>query len=389
MKSRNVVLLALAIGCGLVAAFLTAKLGASGKSETVPVLVAAKNIDQGTRLEKPEDLFVRKQFTKDAVPPEFIDDVNQLRGQVLQRTLRPGSHVTIEDITPHNEIDLPVDEKTGARFMAMGIKVTQESGVGGLIKPGSRVDVVCVERMPSGRSASTIILQYVLVVSVNDQIRAAETAGVIKSLNNVTLAVKQQEGMVLALAGKRGELSLMLRDKEDKKVTARIRAIDQLIRERRDEHGNPISPEYPTLPVAVKPIPPGTTIDDPAIWFEERKVLEVPKNAVARMEDLKGKTVKKEIFENSFVAAEAFEGELPKNTTPEVLTAKTHTVGVQVGSSAPKYYHFKDGSLQEDDERGKKSESKLTPESRPQPKRETKPEASKTSKDDAQNAETK
>lgn len=381
MKSRNMVLLALAIGCGLVAAFLTAKLGASNKQDTVPVLVAAKNIDQGTRLEKPEEMFVRKPFTKDALPPEFIDDVNQLRGKVLQRTLRPGSHLTVEDITPNVEIDLPIDEKTGQPYMAMGIKVSQESSVGGLCKPGSRVDVVCVERLPNGRSASTLILQYALVVSVNDQLKPSADNGVIKNVSNVTLAVKQHDGQVLALATKRGELSLMLRSKDDKRTTARTRAIDTLSGERRDEDGAPIQADHPTVPVAIKAIPAGTKIDDPALWFEEKKVLEVPANAVAKIEDLKGKTVKKEIFAHAWVATEAFDGELPSKTGSSGEATKTTTVGLQVGSNAPTYFTYRNGTLQSDDEKAPRKEDKTAT--------ETKPEAPKESKTAAKQTETK
>ena len=90
MKSKNMVLLALAVGCGLVAAFLTAKLGAGSKQEMIPVLVAAKNLDQGTKLDKIEEQFVRKPFPKESVPPEFIDDPAQFKGKSLQRSVRAG-----------------------------------------------------------------------------------------------------------------------------------------------------------------------------------------------------------------------------------------------------------------------------------------------------------
>lgn len=377
MKSRNVVLLALAIGCGLVAAFLTTKLGASGKTDTVPVLVAVKNIDQGTRLEKPEELFTHKQFTKDAVPPEFIDDVNQLRGKTLQRTLRPGSHVTIDDITQNNEIDLPVDEKTGEPYRAMGIKVTQESGVNGLIKPGSRVDVVCVERLPNDRTISTVILQYVLVVSVNDQMRPSEAQGPIKNVANVALAVKQQEGALLALASKRGELSLQLRSKDDKKIVSKVRTIHSLTGEVLNESGQPLSqPEMFTIPVAIKPIPAGTTIEDPAKWFEEKKFVEVPPNAITKLNDLKGKTVKKEIFQHAWAAAEAFDGELPKRTDPAVLK-RVHTIGIQIGGNAPQYYRFENGLLQNDENKSENEGKELSPEPKQTHKPETPPDTKK------------
>ena len=58
MKNRNIVLLALAIGCGLVAAFLTAKLGASNKTEMVPVLVAHRE-----RSHRGEHLPARQRYS--------------------------------------------------------------------------------------------------------------------------------------------------------------------------------------------------------------------------------------------------------------------------------------------------------------------------------------
>ena len=141
-----------AIGCGLVAAFLTAKLGAGNKQEMIPVLVAAKNLDQGTKLDKPEEQFVRKPFPKESVPPEYIDDPSQFKGKSLQRSVRAGSHITMADITPRNSIELPVDPKTGIPYKAMALRVAPETIVGCLVLPGSRVDVVSVERLTNGKT---------------------------------------------------------------------------------------------------------------------------------------------------------------------------------------------------------------------------------------------
>src|SRR5262245_29319114 len=181
MKQRNMILLALAIGFGLVAAFLTAKLGASSRVEMVPVLVAAKNLNQGDKLEKPEELFVRKPFPKESMPPEFVDDLNVLRGKTLQRTIRAGTHVTQDDITPAEGIALPIDPKTGDRFKAMAIKASVETAVAGLIKPGAHVDIIIVERLQSGKTTSTLLLQNVLVVAMNDQTRRSEEDRAVKS----------------------------------------------------------------------------------------------------------------------------------------------------------------------------------------------------------------
>src|SRR5262245_13212652 len=181
MKSKNVVLLALAVGCGLVAAFLTAKLGAGNKQEMIPVLVAAKNLDQGTKLDKPEEQFVRKPFPKESVPPEYIDDPTQFKGKSLQRSVRAGSHITMADITPRNSIELPVDPKTGIPYKAMALRVAPETIVGGLVLPGSRVDVVSVERLTNGKTVSNMILQNVLVVGVDVNNSEQDGQGYIKN----------------------------------------------------------------------------------------------------------------------------------------------------------------------------------------------------------------
>ncbi len=218
MKQKNMILLALAIGCGLVAAFLTAKLGAGSRTEMVPLLVAAKNLDQGTKLEKPEELFVRKPFPRESLPPEYIDDITQLKGKVLQKSIRAGSHCTNADVTPRMLLDLPIDPTTGVMYNAMALKVRPETVVGGLVIPGARVDVVSVEHMQNGKTMSTMILQHVLVVGVDDSTTRPEDAPSIRNAKTVTLAVKQQEGMMLALAQEKGNVFLMLRDQKNDKV---------------------------------------------------------------------------------------------------------------------------------------------------------------------------
>jgi Flp pilus assembly protein CpaB len=238
-------ILAILAACPIVAAFLTAKLGASNnepgasdletvklidqalgggsKQEMIPVLVAARNLDQGTKLDKIEEQFVRRPFPKESVPPEFIDDPAQLKGQTLQRSLRVGSHITTADITPRNGIELPIDPKTGIPYKAISLRVAPETIVGGLVLPGSRVDVVSVERQTDGKTGAAMILQNVLVVAVDVNTSRPDDAGYIKNAQTVTLAVKQTEGMILALAQKRGDVMLMLRSPDDDNVNKNLK----------------------------------------------------------------------------------------------------------------------------------------------------------------------
>lgn len=354
MKQKNMILLALAIGCGLVAAFLTAKLGAGSKGEMVTILVAAKNLDQGTKLEKPEDLFVRKPFPKESEPPEHIDDLSVLKGKVLQRSIRAGSHCTQADITPRNTIDLPIEESTGVVYNAMALKVDPATVVGGLVVPGARVDVVSVERTANGRAVSTMILQKVLVVGVNETTTRPEDQGYIKNAQTVTLAVKQQEGMILALAQERGHVFLMLRDPKNDKVNKGIRTVTDYHPRNSDDNAG-TSLEKSKIAVAKSTIPAGTKIDDPADFFDDLDwpSTTVPDNFVTNIDELKGKVLTKDLLKNSPVVKEAFEGDAPKSDGTgiakgsKVPDVNRHTITFMVGGSSPYYAHFKNGKLED------------------------------------------
>jgi pilus assembly protein CpaB len=352
MKQKNMILLALAIGCGLVAAFLTAKLGASNRGEMIPVLVAAKNLDQGMKLEKPEELFVRRPFPKESVPPEFIDDIATLKGKNLQRTVRAGSHLTQADITPRNTIDLPQEESTGVQYKAMALRVSPETIVGGLVLPGSRVDVVNVEKLTNGKTQATMILQNVLVVGVDIKTVRNDDEGFIKNPQTVTMAVKQQEGLILALAQERGKMFLMLRDPSDKKVNKNLKSIVDYVNKSQDDNAGESGSsaiEVTKIPVAKQSIPAGTKIDNPADLFDEVEwpSAYVPDNCLTKLDELRGRTVTKDLMPKFPVAKEAFDGEAPKAIAKAPKDGSRHTITFQVGGGSPYYAHFRDGKLED------------------------------------------
>jgi Flp pilus assembly protein CpaB len=260
------------------------------------------------------------------------------------------------DVTPRTGIELPIDPATGVMYNAMAIKVDPATVVGGLVVPGAKVDVVCVERRPNGKTSSTMILQNVLVVGVNETTVRPDDQGYIKNAQTVTLAVKQQEGMILALAGERGKVSLMLRDPNNNKIKKNIReVVDYQPRSREDEPTEGTSLEKTKVAIAKQTIAAGTKIDDPTDYFEEMDWPStlVPDNFITKIDDLKGKTVVKDLLKNSPVVKEAFEGEAPKTDRSAVAGANPksdvnrHTITFQVGGSMPYYAHFKNGKLED------------------------------------------
>ncbi len=345
MKNRNLMLLALAIGCGLVAAFLTARLSAGGsKTEMVSVLVAAKNIDQGTKLDDPDKYFVRKPFPKESVPPEFIDDIGQLKDKVLNRSIRAGTHCTMGDVKTKDSIDLPIGAD-GTMYKGMAIRVSQHTAVSGFINPGDHVDVVVIDRLREGKTTSTLLLQNVLVVAINEiAVKPDGTAGAVKNATTVTLAVKQKEGLILSLAQAKGELNLMLRSKDDPTVVTKgARVVDGY--DGKDE-ASASAGDTVKVPVARHDIAPGAKIENPSDLFEEKEFPEVvlAENTIRDIAELKGKTVTRYAYAGAPVAKAVFEGELaqPGGPAAPVIaeSAKIHMMAFQVGTQQPQFVKY-------------------------------------------------
>ena len=149
MKPKTMILLVVAVVCGLGASYMTSRLLAEREDkpaeaavvEKVTLLVAKKNLEMHTPLKKkPEDFFQEKQFIledapKDALKPE---DMAKLKDKYLKHGLRKGDHVLLDDVVenPLALKDLPI----GMR--AIGIPVNAAISYSGFASlPGSHVDI--------------------------------------------------------------------------------------------------------------------------------------------------------------------------------------------------------------------------------------------------------
>ena len=118
-------------------------------------------------------------------------------------------------------------QSLGPNSRAISIKVTADTGVGGFVTPGDKVDVILTHGKAEELKTVTII-QNVRVIGVDQEANAAkEKPGVAKT---VTLEVTAEDSQKLALAQKAGTLSLVLRtvENEDQKVLEAISLRDVL-----------------------------------------------------------------------------------------------------------------------------------------------------------------
>jgi pilus assembly protein CpaB len=219
------VLLLAATAFGLIAynnlrAVPVAQVAAKGPGlQTVGYFVAARALPRGA-LAREEDFTVR------SVPPEQVpegailespDSKAGLPGSLVKKFVDAGSPITLDDILR------PKDRGFLASVLApdsraISIKVDEESGVAGLIRPGDRVDVVLTQVLdkgiPARRALSETVLGNVRVIAIDQEIAQGgrpvnAIAG--KQAQTVSLELTPEQVKKITVAKQLGRLSLSVR----------------------------------------------------------------------------------------------------------------------------------------------------------------------------------
>jgi pilus assembly protein CpaB len=295
MKSKNMVLVAVAGGCGLLAAILTSKLGAGGNSpDMIDVIVAKKELPIGTKLEEKDfnDILTKAPFARASLPPDVILDPEQLKGKRISRTLRAGNFFSPADVSANAGIPLPA----GTFMYAIRMDVVRAAA--GFVMPGAHVDILALQRNPQDASKvrSRLILKDMLVVAVDINDRRPEGGGpAIPTINSVSLAVSPSQGKLLHTAESTGgELRLLLRGEESNKVATGEDKVEDFF-----EYGDTNRPQQPGVDLVQiayvkRDIPRNTkiTAENLGEYFEMRPhVAPAPYRGIKDLSDLKGRYV--------------------------------------------------------------------------------------------------
>lgn len=199
--------------------------------------VAARPLPKGT-LAREEDFTVR------SVPPERIpqgailetpESKAGLPGSLIRKFVEAGSPVTLQDILrPRDRGFLASVLAPDSR--AISIKVDEESGVSGLIRPGDHVDVVLTQVFEKvdlvRRALSETVLGNVRVIAIDQEIvqGARPISGMAgKQTQTVSLELTQEQVKKVSVAKQIGTLSLAVRaavDQWDKADTGAMSSCD-------------------------------------------------------------------------------------------------------------------------------------------------------------------
>lgn len=229
MKQKNVILMVVAVGCGLVAAFLTAQMSAK-PIDQVDVVVASKDLPVGTMLSR-DDLKASVKIVKrpkEGLPPTVVLNPEDLVDKRLSRPVRVEEVLNSQDLSKGGVITLP----EGHHMVSLQVGAAQAAA--GFVGPGSRVNVLATLRLGNKLEAFPLLVNM-LVVAVDTQ-TAYSKEGTFPSLSTVSFAVKEKEALVLSLAKTRGcSLELMLRNPGQSGKDDNNNKIDEVIRKLADD----------------------------------------------------------------------------------------------------------------------------------------------------------
>jgi pilus assembly protein CpaB len=211
MKNQSLVLLVVAVGCGLVA-MLGVKKVISQKPveavETVQVLSAISAISPGAPLDEMNTKFVDMAVT--SVPEGAITDIKDIQERFLKVPVMPGDWILKDKLTESRGAEASIPEG----MAAVPIPVDATTSFSGMLLPGNKIDLLLTfsEQNDSGQSSQKTItvLEFVEVFAVDNRVYGVDKEGEGQA-KNISLLVTPDQGKAVILAAKIGTLSTMMR----------------------------------------------------------------------------------------------------------------------------------------------------------------------------------
>jgi pilus assembly protein CpaB len=291
MKPKTLILMVVAVTCGLGASYMTSRLLAERQpsdEDKVEVLVAKKKLDMGMTIKNVDDLFEIKRFTRGDEPKNAVVDKKDLQGRVLKVPRREGDSVSGEDLLSAD--DVGISSLMAQGYRAIGIRVTPESIASGFASlPLSRVDLIwTVKRTNDKDSFSQVLLENVLVLAADT--RTMREGANAMLANVVVVALKPEDVEKISMAREMGNISLVLRKFNDHqkaeitKITAEEVITNTVGRNKETEDGS-ITEDSQQPPVGKNDLP---TLPKDTQAAEAPPKVETPKGTLHRLHLIEG-----------------------------------------------------------------------------------------------------
>lgn len=233
MRPKSLILLVLAIGCGLVASVgisqvIEKQKNGGEKIEMEDIYVAQQDIEWGVLI-TPE-LLKQEAWPKDKIPHGAIRDLVEVEERRAKTAIYTDEPVLDAKLFRANESPI-ASNKIPAGYRVQAVKVDASATGGNLIVPGDRVDVLIFvgnRAVQNGMVEARTILQDIKVFAI-DNIYNAEQAigdqtGASIAGKTIGLLVTPDQAEKLMLAEQLGEIELTIRGPEDDEMVNTIGA---------------------------------------------------------------------------------------------------------------------------------------------------------------------
>jgi len=226
MRPKSLLLLALALGCGLVASIgisqVMDKNGRPKAAETVPIYVALHNINLGDPIEA--GMLSLQEWPKDKVPRGVMSNLTDIEGRRPRTAIIEGEPILEGKLLAQGQIADPI-KSIPPDMRLKTIAVDAEKSAAGLLGPGDRVDVQLFvqknERQGIPSTRSKVIMQNIRVFAVDQTVQRAPDGSEERTIaKTVSLMLTPEQASKLSLAEQIGEISLIPRNPDDETITA-------------------------------------------------------------------------------------------------------------------------------------------------------------------------
>ncbi len=226
MRSKSMILMALAIGCGLVAAIgisqvMDAHTKTGDPTDKQPVFVAMLDISANEELTAQN--IKLEEWPKNIVPQGALTKLEEVEGKRARLKLYTGEPILSSKLLGAADAvgaakDIPAGYRVGQ------VRIDSAAGSSNLILPGDRVDVLVFRQPPNSdqnATAAKIVLQDIKVFAVDTHTetefsRNKSEQGDPISAKTISLLVTPQQSLILHAASEvGGSLRLVLRNPDD------------------------------------------------------------------------------------------------------------------------------------------------------------------------------
>ena len=190
-------------------------------SDYTTVIVAKEQIPIRTKITL--DMLDNKAVPSGQVHSSAILDSEDIIGTTTSVPIFPGEQVIREKVVLPGENQNSLSYSIASGKRAMAVAVNEVIGVGNMVLPGDKVDVLALIGIEDDNRNSTtyasLIIQDIRVLAVN---QVLHTESISIAGNTATLEVSPAEAQDLALAEGNGKIRLLLRsatEEEDASVS--------------------------------------------------------------------------------------------------------------------------------------------------------------------------